>query len=210
MTLDAQTLIDMALDFNLPPSNYFTHWDLLGSWQFDTLKRFGLKPEHRLLDVGCGMLRLGMLAIPYLEPGNYYGIDPQGPLLGLGRSILLRIGIERPHTILQSGSFEFERFDTQFDFAIAQSVITHLSRPQIDQCFTSLKRVMKPGSVFIFTYLLANYAPPLGFLMDGVAPMIRPGLADNRIFEELAQRLGIEFTASDELHPSQKVGVCRF
>jgi cyclopropane fatty-acyl-phospholipid synthase-like methyltransferase len=210
MMLDAQTLIDMALDFNMAPSTYFTQWDELGDWQFDILKRFGLEPKHRLLDVGCGPLRLGSLVIPYLEPGHYYGIDPVGMLLALGRAVLDRLGIDRPYSLLQSASFEFDRFGAQFDFAIAQSVITHLSRAQITSCFTALKSVMQPGSTLIFTYLLSGYAPPLGFLMDGVAPMIRPGLSDEGIFVELADRLGIRFVASDEPHPSQKVGICTF
>jgi SAM-dependent methyltransferase len=210
MQLDPQTLIDLALDFNVPPSGYFTLWDELSNWQIDVLKRYGLKPEHYLLDVGCGMMRLGSLAIPYLEPSHYYGIDPTGPLLELGRAILERLGIDRPYALLQSGSFEFERFGAQFDFAIAQSVITHLSRAQIARCFAELKSVMKPGATFIFTYLLSNYAPPLGFFMDGVVPMIRPGLADESIFIELSDRLGIRFVASSESHLSQKVGICTF
>lgn len=210
MGLDPQTLIDIALDFNVPPSGYFTQWDELGKWQIDILKRYGLKPEHRLLDVGCGMMRLGSLAIPYLEPGHYYGIDPQAPLLALGRAILDRLGIDRPCFLLQSSTFEFGRFGVQFDFAIAQSVITHLSRTQIVKCFEALKPVMKPGGTFIFTYLLASYAPPLGFFMDGIAPMIRPGLADEGVFVELANRLGFRFVASNESHPSQKVGICTF
>lgn len=210
MTLDAQTLIDMALDFNLPPSNYYTAWDELAQWQFDMLKRYGMRGEHNLLDIGCGPLRLGALAIPYLESGHYCGIDPQEALLALGRAVLARLGITRPHALLQSGIFEFERFGMRFDFAMAQSVITHLSRTQVTQCFTSLKAVMKPGGTFIFTYLLSSYAPPLGFFMDGIAPMIRPGLADDSIFVDLANRLGITFEVTSEKHPSQKVGICRF
>jgi len=210
MTLDAQTLIDMALDVNIAPSTWFTQWDELGDWQFDILKRCGLQPEHRLLDIGCGPLRLGALAIPYLDPDHYCGIDPTGPLLALGRKVIDRLGIDRRYSLLQSGAFEFGRFGVQFDFAIAQSVITHLSEAQITACFSALKAVMRPGGRFIFTYLLARHAAPLGFLMDGVVPMIRPGLADERLFANLADRLGFCFVASDEPHPSQKVGICTF
>jgi SAM-dependent methyltransferase len=210
MSLDPQTLIDMALDFNMPPSTYFTYWDEYGRWQLDILKRYGLRPAHRLLDVGCAMMRLGSLAIPFLEPGHYYGIDPMGPSLALGRAVLNRLSIDRPYSLLQSGTFEFERFGVLFDFAIAQSVITHLSRTQVAHCFIALKSVMKPGGTFIFTYLLSKYAPPLGFFMDGSAPMIRPGLADESIFHELANRLEFRFVASNDAHPSQKVGICTF
>ena len=32
---------------------------------------------HRLLDFGCGSLRLGRMAIPYLLEGHYFGIEPE-------------------------------------------------------------------------------------------------------------------------------------
>jgi ubiquinone/menaquinone biosynthesis C-methylase UbiE len=210
MTLEGQPLIDIALEFNLPPSTYFTQWDEYGRWQLEILKRYGLKAEDRLLDIGCGPLRFGSLAIPYLEPGHYYGIDPQASLLAIGRAVLNRLGIDRPYSLVQSRTFEFSRFGAQFDFAIAQSVITHLSQNQIVQCLTSLKPVMKPGAVFIFTYLLTKHAAPLGFFMDGTAPMIRPGLTDESLFAELARSLGFAFHASKDAHPTQKVGICTF
>jgi ubiquinone/menaquinone biosynthesis C-methylase UbiE len=210
MALNPQTLIDLALEYNLPPSNYYTQWDEFSDWQLEILKRHGLRPDHCLLDIGCGPLRLGALAIPYLEPGHYYGMDPQMPLLNLGRAVLRHEGIDRAYTLLQSGLFEFERFDAKFDFAIAQSVITHLSRSQIEQCFTALQRVIRPGGKFIFTYLLSNYAAPLGFFMDGVAPMIRPGLSNEQIFLDISGRLGFQFAVSDDPHPTQKVAICAF
>ena len=40
------------------------------------LKRHGLKPSHRLLDFGCGSLRVGRWLIKYLNRGRYFGIDP--------------------------------------------------------------------------------------------------------------------------------------
>ena len=35
----------------------------------------GLAPTSKLLDVGCGALRAGILLAKYLQPGGYYGID---------------------------------------------------------------------------------------------------------------------------------------
>lgn len=50
-------------------------WDELGDLQFEFMKEQGLKPHHRLGDVGCGALRGGVKFIPYLDAGNYYGLD---------------------------------------------------------------------------------------------------------------------------------------
>jgi 2-polyprenyl-3-methyl-5-hydroxy-6-metoxy-1,4-benzoquinol methylase len=35
----------------------------------------GLLPHHRVVDFGCGSLRLGKALMEYLEPGNYLGMD---------------------------------------------------------------------------------------------------------------------------------------
>ncbi len=55
-----------------PPQDY----DFMGATQFRLLTTLGLRDHHRLLDFGCGSLRAGRLLIPYLNPGNYYGIEP--------------------------------------------------------------------------------------------------------------------------------------
>src|SRR5205807_6035012 len=50
-------------------------WEEIGRLQFEFLTGNGLKPHHRLLDVGCGALRGGLHFIRYLDEGNYVGVD---------------------------------------------------------------------------------------------------------------------------------------
>lgn len=59
-------------------------WDQLGNLQLDFLVQRGLQPHHALLDVGCGPLRAGVKLVPYLDPGNYYGIDLSDILIEAG------------------------------------------------------------------------------------------------------------------------------
>ena len=47
------------------------HWRESGARQFDYLRKHGLRPGHRLLEIGCGNLRAGWRFIDYLEPGGY-------------------------------------------------------------------------------------------------------------------------------------------
>ncbi len=64
-------------------------WSELAQYQFNILTSHGLKPEHTLLDIGCGPLTVGMKLIPYLNrSGNYVGVDlrPQ-PLIEAYRLI---------------------------------------------------------------------------------------------------------------------------
>ena len=51
------------------------HWEEIGTLQFEFLRAQGLRPESYLLDIACGSLRLGVKAIPYLQPEHYLGIE---------------------------------------------------------------------------------------------------------------------------------------
>src|SRR5882757_11035445 len=83
--------------YRLRPGSYRASvgalWDQLGALQFDYLVAHGLKPEHRLLDVGCGSLRGGVRFVDYLRPGNYYGLDISENLLAAGRRELAKAGL---------------------------------------------------------------------------------------------------------------------
>lgn len=46
-----------------------------GRHVFSELLGFGLRPQHRVVDYGCGSLRVGCQLIPYLERGCYFGLD---------------------------------------------------------------------------------------------------------------------------------------
>lgn len=128
-------------------------WDEMGGMQFSFLKEHGLQPEHHFLDVGCGSLRGGVQFIPYLEPGHYYGIDINQDLIDAGRIELgEEIERERKPTLVQMEDFGFERLDQKFDYALAQSVFTHLPLNIIARCLINMDRVLKPGGTFFATF----------------------------------------------------------
>lgn len=131
-------------------------WELLGKLQLDFLVAQGLKPHHHLLDVGCGPLRAGVRLIPYLEPGHYYGIDRDAPRLAAGREIeLKRYNLEGRRPVLEvMDDFGFERLGREFDFAIAQSVFTHLTINEMIRCLVNMEKVLKPGGRFFATFYL--------------------------------------------------------
>ena len=59
-------------------------WDETGRIQMQLLLEAGLQPQHHLLDIGAGSLRLGCKAVPYLNPGHYWATDLSGALLRKG------------------------------------------------------------------------------------------------------------------------------
>lgn len=129
-------------------------WDEIGRLQGGFLKSQGMQPHHRLLDIGCGSLRGGVHSIAYLQPGHYFGIDRSADLLKAAQQVELpRHGLsEREPRLLQNDEFEFFRFDTDFDFALAQSVFTHLPFNSIERCLIEASRVLKPGGRLFATF----------------------------------------------------------
>jgi hypothetical protein len=129
-------------------------WEEIGKLQFEFLLRQGLQPSDCLLDVACGSLRGGVHFINYLEPGNYLGIEKQPSLVALGvekelgRAVFKR---KRPEFVI-SGDFEFRRFSKKPKYAIAQSLLTHLTPADIQTCLRNLREFVKDGHVFFATF----------------------------------------------------------
>lgn len=127
-----------------------------GLAQLKILKTYGLEAHHKLLDVGCGSLRLGVQAIEYLDSGNYYGIDCDNELLkvGIEKELKTRSGLsEKNPSFCVNDSFDTSDFiNVEFDFVMANSVFTHLSPPAIEKCLEATSKKMKVGGKFLATY----------------------------------------------------------
>jgi SAM-dependent methyltransferase len=129
------------------------NWERMGRHQFEFLVSHGLQPTHRFLDVGCGSLRGGLHFIRYLETGNYHGIDILEDLLRAGRFELKRAGLEsKDPTLVRLTNFEFSELGPTFDYALAQSVFSHLNLNKIMQCVANMDRVLSPGGKFFATF----------------------------------------------------------
>jgi hypothetical protein len=69
--------------------NYRTYpgeveWELQASDVLELLWSAGMRRNHRLVDVGCGPLRIGKSLIAFLDAGCYTGIEPEGQILAAG------------------------------------------------------------------------------------------------------------------------------
>ena len=128
-------------------------WEEIGELQFEFLVGQGLTPEHYLLDVGCGGLRGGVHFVKYLEPGHYFGIDKSAKLLAAGESELERAGVTDKHpTLVARSDFVAANLGQSFDFALAQSLFTHLPFNSIVRCIAEVDRALRPGGRFYATF----------------------------------------------------------
>jgi SAM-dependent methyltransferase len=134
----------------------------MSATQFSLLFANGLRERHRVLDLGCGSLRLGRLLIPFLREGCYFGIDPNRWLIEdaiereLGRD---SVRLKKPG-FSYNDDFDCSTFGTTFDFIIAQSVVTHCGPDLVRKLMRSIAAVLEPDGIALFSYLRTGAPPP--------------------------------------------------
>jgi SAM-dependent methyltransferase len=143
-------------------------WDEIGRLQCDFLISAGLRPDHRLIDVGCGALRGGIHFIKYLAAGKYHGLDINASLIEAGKREIELAGLaDQQANLLVNERFEMFRFNVNFDFGIAQSVFTHLPLNHIISCLVQVKRALGPQGRFFATYFAAGRPAHLESILQG-------------------------------------------
>lgn len=114
-------------------------WDEHGQLQLDFLKSRGLTPEKTLLDFGCGTGRLAAKAIPYLEAGNYTGIDISEGCINQCWKMAQPFSEKAPVFILGGGSLTTAFLKPAYHLIWAHSVINHSPPEIVDSLFEALE-----------------------------------------------------------------------
>jgi hypothetical protein len=129
-------------------------WDEIGKLQFDFMVSRGLRPEHVFLDIACGALRGGVYFIPYLDEGNYLGIDQEQVLIdrALAKELPADVQQQKRPEFVVSNAFEFDRFSRRPQISLAQSLFTHLIRSDIELCVKRLRAFVASGHEFYATF----------------------------------------------------------
>ena len=124
-------------------------WQMKQEFQIKFLKKFGLLPHHKFLDIGCGTLRGGIPVINYLNKENYYGIEVRDNVLNEGRKELLESGLNNKNPELTLfNDFNLLHFTIKFDVIFAFSVLIHLEDSILEKCFEFIQRSISNNGVF--------------------------------------------------------------
>ncbi|MEH6515101.1 MAG: class I SAM-dependent methyltransferase [Halioglobus sp.] len=176
------------------------HYDLISAMTFNLLTCLGLRQNHKVLDIGCGSLRVGRLLIPYLDKGSYYGVEPNEWLVRdgianeLGNEI---VEMKRP-TFVFGESLRSLEDKPVFDFAFAQSVFSHTGIDLLRDWLTELAPVIATSGAVLATFLFAEHdSEEIGWVYPGVVSYRESTL------ERLAEELGFSFRALNWSHPRQ-------
>ena len=149
-------------------------WKFSGNAQFLTLLRMGLKPHHRVLEIGCGTFNLGRYLIPYLDTQKYVCVEPNKWLIRSSLDAMdsnnnndndsinilfnvftaLKKKIELLHRYDFNASSVVKSNKDKFDFIYSHSVLSHASMSQLDAYVEISSRLLKPNGVSLASMCL--------------------------------------------------------
>jgi len=131
-------------------------WEEIGELTFQfRVNKANIKPEMKILDLGCGCFRCGIKIIEYLHPTNYYAIDLSEDLIKAGFAELRKYGIENKVTqknVHITEDFDAEVFKVKFDLVLAQSLWTHLPFNHIQRSLAAVEKVLTSEGMFYTTF----------------------------------------------------------
>jgi SAM-dependent methyltransferase len=130
-----------------------------GRLQLATLVREGLYPSSKLLDIGCGCLRAGYWLIRLLDPGCYFGIEPNAQMLQAGIEHFLgpELQAAKMPRFDTNDQFDFSVFGANFDIFLARSIWTHASKSQIQTMLDGFVKNSAPDAFFLTSYIPASW-----------------------------------------------------
>jgi SAM-dependent methyltransferase len=129
----------------------------------------GLRPDHDVLDVGCGVGRQARYLCDYLGPGaQYEGFDiredviawcqahitPLFPNFRFQFTPLFNTAYNPDPSLPSAADFPFPYQNESFDFVLAHSVFTHLVPDAASNYLREISRVLRPGGLTYSTWFL--------------------------------------------------------
>ena len=137
-------------------------FEVVGRDTIITLLQNGLRPDHKILDLGCGALRLGYWIVRLVDRGNYYAIEPNFSMLETGKKYSLGAELirDKQPQFSTNSDCDFSVFGVQFDFVVARSIFTHTTPALLRQSLKSFKDNSNQNAVMLASYWSLDYSKP--------------------------------------------------
>jgi SAM-dependent methyltransferase len=146
-----------SLGTNIVTGKITDFWDS-GAKQAQKLIRIGgLLPQHRVVEYGCGSLRVAGHVIRLLEPGHFFGLDIISDFFELGRANVGEALIAEKRPVLAAITPDSVQAAADFapDFVYSHAVLIHVHPDDVPLYFANLSRIaQRPGTRLAFNAML--------------------------------------------------------
>src|SRR5829696_4204738 len=129
-----------------------------------------LRPDQRVLDVGCGCGQMALHLKNYLnENGRYVGVDIHRPSIRWCQQTIARshnnfhfahINVRNlaynPNAAHGAETYQFPFEDRSFDLILLKSVFTHMRPAEVSNYVSEVARLLKKNGRCLATFFLLN------------------------------------------------------
>jgi 2-polyprenyl-3-methyl-5-hydroxy-6-metoxy-1,4-benzoquinol methylase len=121
--------------------------ELFRDFTEDFLRRAGLAPGMRVLDIGCGVGDVSLLAAEFVGPsGAVFGIDRSKEAITVARQRVAATGLD--HVRFQATELDAFSTPQQFDAIVGRFILAHLPDPAA--LLRRLSGNLRPGGTLAF------------------------------------------------------------
>lgn len=134
-------------------------FDKCGKIQLDFLKKEGLMPYHKMLEIGCGLFRGGVQFVSYLDECNYFALDSNLETIQKGYEEIKKRNLSKKvpkKNIIITSDFDSSVFNVMFDYIFLQSVWTHIDLSSCKLCLINSLEQIKLGSSLYTSVFMAD------------------------------------------------------
>ncbi len=172
------------------------------------LNMAGLRPDHRILEIGCGVGRIARYLCDYLgDEGSFEGFDilpeliewcqqnitPVYPNFKFTATPLRNDAYTQDADLPSASEFRFPYDDDEFDFVAANSVFTHLMPDAAANYVREAARVLRPGGTACTTWFILDDD---GYTNPFAQRWVPQGNGDHAVFDTQKPEAAVGYQAT--------------